>query len=234
MDKKTHEEQLSQPLQANNKQFKIAITYLTGYTGIFKVAILNNKFHFKKSFDDGDYIQITMSPGAYEIESLGSEIKSIVIDKRYYSESNYPFKVKPNFSTLSSSIEKNQTGPIFSFVMENSIRNLLGFEETILYNEYNLSPNLVDILSFDNIFRETDIAHGMVYRGKRSRVIHIWTMTVDPGYKYEERFAGGVTYYMLETKDFISIISFKLKNEIGNLVSFNGQSISFRLSIKEV
>ena len=35
-------------------------------------------------------------------------------------------------------------------------------------------------------------------------------------------------------KDFISNISFKLRNENGEIVSFNGQSITFRLSIKEV
>ena len=30
MDKSTHEEHLSQPLQTNNKQFKIAVTFLSG------------------------------------------------------------------------------------------------------------------------------------------------------------------------------------------------------------
>ena len=39
---------------------------------------------------------------------------------------------------------------------------------------------------------------------------------------------------MMENKDFISAINFKLRNENGNLVSFNGQSIIFRLSIKEL
>ena len=38
MDKSTHEEHLSQPLQTNDKQFKIAITFLSGYNGIFSVT----------------------------------------------------------------------------------------------------------------------------------------------------------------------------------------------------
>ena len=33
MDKSTHEERLSQPLQTNNKQFKIEMTFLTGCNG---------------------------------------------------------------------------------------------------------------------------------------------------------------------------------------------------------
>ena len=39
MDKSIHEEHLSQALQTNNKQFKIAVTFLTGYNGIFNVRI---------------------------------------------------------------------------------------------------------------------------------------------------------------------------------------------------
>ena len=54
-------------------------------------------------------------------------------------------------------------------------------------------------------------------------------MDVDPGYKYIETLCGGVQWYMMETKDIISSISFKLKNENNQLVLFNGQSITFRL-----
>ena len=39
---------------------------------------------------------------------------------------------------------------------------------------------------------------------------------------------------MMQTKDIISSICFKSKNENRNLVSFNGQSLTFRLSIKEI
>ena len=74
----------------------------------------------------------------------------------------------------------------------------------------------------------------MIFRGKRSGIIHNWSMTLDPGYKYVERFAGGISWYKMETRDFISSINFNLKNENGNLVSFNVQSVTFRLSIKEV
>ena len=49
MDNSTHEEHLSQPLQTINKQFKIAITFLTGYKGSFNVSNGNNKFYFSKT-----------------------------------------------------------------------------------------------------------------------------------------------------------------------------------------
>ena len=38
MHKSTHTEHLYEPLQTNNKQFKIAITFLTAYNGIFNIT----------------------------------------------------------------------------------------------------------------------------------------------------------------------------------------------------
>ena len=186
MDKSTHEEHLSQPLQTNNKQFKIAIIFLSAYNGIFNVTFSNNKFSFKKALTDEDSIQITIIAGAYEIESLDDEIKRIIIDKGHYTEANYPFKVNSNFSTLRSIVEKLQQGPIIGFVFDDNIGNFLGFHETILWEEYFLSPNPVNILSFVKIFLVTDKAQGIIFKGKRSGIIHNFTMDVDPGYKYIE------------------------------------------------
>ena len=235
MNKSTHEEHLFQPLQTNNKQFKIAVTFLSAYNGIFNVTNENNRFYFTKSITDDDhYIMITIPPGAYEIESLNGEIKMIIIDDEHFTEANYPFKIKPNFSTLGSIIEISNQESAISFRSSDSIGSLLGFNNRTIYEEYNLSDNPVDIISFDKIFIECDIAQGMIFRGRRSGIIFNFVMDVDPGYRYIHKFHGGVQWYMLETKDFISSINFKLKNENGELISFNGQSVSFRLSIKEV
>ena len=235
MDKSTHEENLSQPLQTNNKQFKIASTFLTGYNATFNVTNANNKFYFTKPISDGDgFVQTTISPGAYELENLNNELKRIFIDEEHYTKANYPFKIKPKFSTLESIMEMTTQGPVITSVPDDSIRDLFGFNKTTIFEEYNLSPNPVDILTFDNIFLESKIARGMIFKGKRSGIIHNFTMDVDTGYKYIEKFRGGVQWYMMESKDITSSICFKFKNENGNFVSFSGQSVTFRLSIKKV
>ena len=234
MDKSTHEELLPQTLQTNNKQFKIAVPFLAGYNGIFNVTISNNKFYFKKSLMDEDFIQITIPPAAYEIKTLSNELRRIIIDKGHYTESDYPFHIKSNFSTLGSIMKIKPQGATIGFVFKDTIGNLLGFDETIVYEEYNLSENPVDIISFDNIFIETDITRGTIFRGKRSGIKHNFTMDVDLGYKYIENVRGGVQWYMMDTKDFISSIIFKLTNGNNNLVPFNGQSVTFRLSFKEI
>ena len=38
MNKSTPGEHLSQPLQTNKKRFKIAVTFLTGFNGLFNVT----------------------------------------------------------------------------------------------------------------------------------------------------------------------------------------------------
>ena len=112
---------------------------------------------------------------------MNKEIKRVFIEEGHSTEVDYPLQIKPNFSTLLSIIGILTQGPIIYFSTSDSIRNLIGFNATTLYEDDNLSHNPVDILSFYNFFFETDIAQGMILRGKRSFTINSWTMTVDPG-----------------------------------------------------
>ena len=47
-------------------------------------------------------------------------------------------------------------------------------------------------------------------------------MDVDLGNKCPEKFRGGFQWYLMGINDFVSKISFTLKNENGELVSING------------
>ena len=51
-DKSTHEEHLAQPLQTHNKQFKLAVTFLSFYNGIFNDTNKNIKLHLAKTITD--------------------------------------------------------------------------------------------------------------------------------------------------------------------------------------
>ena len=149
---------------------------------------------------------------AYELENLNKEIKRIIIEEGHYTEVDYPFSIRANFSTLRSIVERSTQGPVITFVPDDSMEDLLEFNKTTIYEEYNISPNSVDILSFDNKFLEDNIAQGMIFKGNRSGIFHTFTLDVDPGYKYIEKFRCGVQWYMMETKDIISSISLLLKN----------------------
>ena len=55
----------------------------------------------------------------------------------------------------------------------------------------------------------------MIFKGKRSGIIHNFTLDVDPGYICIEIFRGNIQWYMMESKDVISSIDNKIKNENG-------------------
>ena len=182
MDKSTHEEHLSQPLQTNNEQFRKAVTFLTGYNGRFNVTNSNIKFYFTTSISDIDSSFIIIPPGTYELENLDDEIKRICINDGHFTESTYPFKIRPNFSFLGSIIKIDVgIGRQIDFNPNDSIRDLLAFRPKILNGEYNISDHPVDILSFDNIFIETNVSRGLIFKGKQTGIIHNFTMDADPG-----------------------------------------------------
>ena len=53
----------------------------------------------------------------------------------------------------------------------------------------------------------------MIFKGERTAIFHNFKMDVNPGFKYNEKFRGGVQWFMEESKDIISSIRFKLINE---------------------
>ena len=143
------------------------------------------------------------------------------------------FQISPNFTTQGSIIEIDD-GWEANFTYAGTIRIIPGFDATKVSENYKLSDHPVDIISFDNIFVECEVAQGMIINGKINRVIHKFMMDVNPRDKYIEKFRGWIMRFMMESKDFISRINFRLRYENGNLVSFNGQSVTFRLTIKEL
>ena len=193
-DKSIHEH-LSHPLQFIKKQFKIAVTFLTGNIAISNVTNKNNKFYFPVSNVDDHFNVISISPGAYEIENLTNEIKRNIFGEGFFTGGNYPFTLKLIFSTLGSFLElsSNITGSQIGFTPD-SIGGSLGFKPKVIHEEHTSSDYPVDVLSFANVFINTIFARGMVFEGKRSWIIHKFTMDVDPGYKFIEKLRGGIQW----------------------------------------
>ena len=166
--------------------------------------VKKKKFYFAKSITDKvAFIQISILPSAYNLENLKNEIKRIIIEEGHFTEVDYPFTIWPIFLTLGSITETSRQETLISFLSNDSIGNLLGFTAVTIYEDYNLSPNPTDILSFDKIFSETDFAQRKIFKGKRSRIIHIFNMDAVPGYKVVEKTRDGGQRYMMESKDFI-------------------------------
>ena len=135
-----HEAHQSQPLQSNKKEFKIDVTFLSGFKSIFKVTNKKNKFCCTMSSSIDDFNQLTVPPGTYGIESLNNEIKRIIGEEFFFTKAKNSFTIKPSFSILGFIVEisSNITGNHFVFTSDYSIRDLLCFRRVILHEEYNL------------------------------------------------------------------------------------------------
>ena len=123
----------------------------------------NKKFYFTVSINDDQFSVITIREGAYELNSLNDEFKRSNIKEGYFTEENYQFVIKPNFSTLGSLFEfkLSSIGSQISFIPGDSPGDLLGFDAVTSFEKYILSPNPVGFLSFDNIFLECVIVQGI-------------------------------------------------------------------------
>ena len=55
-----------------------------------------------------------------------------IIDEGQYTVSKYPFTIQPNFSTLRYIIEISPKGRIISFMFDESISDLLGFNASTI------------------------------------------------------------------------------------------------------
>ena len=191
MNKPTQEEHLFQSVQINIKQFELVELFLCVCTGVFKTTNKKYKFSFTYSIQDNDFSQTTIPPGVYEIESVNDEIKRIFIKKESVSSERYRFTKKPNFITIKSFIgTSSHRGTQISFVQDDSLGSLLGFNPEVLYEKYNLSPHLVDIISIANIFIGSDCARGTFFECKRTGIIHNFTIEVNPRLKFSDRFSG--------------------------------------------
>ena len=164
------------------------------------------------------------------------KIKGLFSKKNFFAAEISQFVIKPIFSTLGciKEVKSNLIRSQSSFLPDDSVRDLLGFDAVTLHQTYNQSHNPVDILSIDNIFIETDTSQGLFFKGKTSGIIQNFTVEFDPCYKYMENFSRRAQWYMIENQDFISSISFELKIKSNQIVSSNGQSVTFWLSIMEV
>ena len=147
----------------------------------------------------------------------------------------YLVTIKSNFSTLGSLSEiEPERGWQVSFVKDDTTsRDLLGFRAAVLHDEYNLSDRPADIFSFGNFFLETDFAQKKRLSDEDVQE-HFIVSLLDPAYKNVQNFRRENQWFMMETKEHFQKSAFNSKKENGNLASFNGQLVTFRLSINEV
>ena len=67
-----------------------------------------------------------------------------------------------------------------------------------------MSDNDVHVIPIDNISIQNDFDERMVFKGSRTGAFLKFTIDVNPGYIYIEKFNGGIKWFMIEPVDYIS------------------------------
>ena len=77
--------------------------------------------------DKDGFVQTSVLPGTYEFEILNAEGKMFNIEAGLFSEADYPFTMKPKFSTLGFAIENCRQEELFSSIPDDIIGVFRGF-----------------------------------------------------------------------------------------------------------
>ena len=134
---------------------------------------------------------------------MKDQIKRILIEEGYFAETDFLFLIEQTISTLGFIIDFSRQETLISFIPDESIRNPLGFNASIIYEENIIITNPVDKVSVDKLFIGTDNARVIILKSNRSGILHIFKVDVSPSYKSFENFRGGFCWFVVEFKYFI-------------------------------
>ena len=89
-----HFKKISQLPPNDNKQFKIAVTILLGYNGVFKSTNKKYNFYFAVSVNDDGFSVNTTPERALEVKFTIKENYRIFVKKCFlFKEENRPFQI---------------------------------------------------------------------------------------------------------------------------------------------
>ena len=214
-----------------NKSYEAALLSLDTYNSIPNISEGKNNI-FSYSSDNGKtWKTITFFTGAYELTAINNEVERQMIANGDASET--PINITANISRLTSIVNIKNPDYKVNFGVENSIGSVLGFGPVVIGYGYNESPNIVNIMQVNSIIVNIDIIMGSYIKGLPSPAIYSFYPNVGPGYKIIERPNPSLIYYPLSRHD-ISRIRVWLTDQDGNLIDLRGETITVRISIREV
>jgi hypothetical protein len=149
------------------------------------------------------------------------------VNKAYY------INISVSLSTGKATISITNSTYRVDFTQPLTIRNRLGFNSQILSTGDNIAANIVQITNISSINIECSICTGSYINGKLGSVLYTFpSYTVPVGYKIIERITFPV-YLKVELKN-ISSIRFRIIDENGNLINFNGEQISLACELRQI
>jgi len=167
------ETRIQPPLELRGDRWAVGLMSLETYNSIPNITDKNNVFRY--STDSGTtWRDITLAVGSYEISQLNSEIQRLM-------QLNGDSGIKLSHFGICCYITPAKYE--VDFTVANLLAQTLGFGSVILSQGYNISPNIVKILTVNSILVNCDVVGNSYLKGDQTPVLYSFFPNVKPGYK---------------------------------------------------
>jgi len=128
------------------------------------------------------WVEVRIPEGSYDHINIAETIKIVMKRNGHNDES---IKITTNTNTLESVLEIQGDFQV-DFRAQNSISNVLGFQNQVYKEGVHESQDVVNILSINSICVNVDMIGGSYVNGRTQNTISNFFPNVSPGYKIVE------------------------------------------------
>lgn len=170
---------------------------------------------------------IAIPIGTYEFD----EIATYLSREMPKVEKNAYLFLRSNKNTLKSELKANLS--IVFDSKRSTLGTLLGFRDgTLAANTDYISDNIIKITSTNVIRLETNITSGAYSNNRLMRTLHEFYPAVERGYKISE-VPRNIIYLPVSNRS-IHNFTVRIVDQDGNLIDFQGETITLRVHIKRI
>lgn len=227
------------PIQLDSeKHYEIKLLNFESYHSIPNVSANKNAIGFYSPYTSNNEASekdktlniIRIATGAYEIDSLSDIINSTMQNDFRHMSPTPKITIRSNPNTMKTELLSNVE---ITFDVPNSIASLLGFarDDKLLPMKKHISTSKAKVLDINIIRIECNIATGSFVNGHPSHSIYEFFPTVSPGYKISLTQVSDLYLPVINPGE-ISVITFRIVDQDGNLVDFRGENIAIRVHIR--
>ena len=149
------------PMQLDkNKKYEMALVNLETYYSFPNIDASNN--YFRYSPDGGvKWVEIFIPEGSCDIVDINDTIQQKMRQNGHYDSVNedYYITISANANTLKAVMILDNNYQV-DFRQAHSVSGVLGFKNVIYTTNYQESENVVNILSVNSLYVNTDIIAG--------------------------------------------------------------------------
>ena len=218
------ETQFSPPLSFDpGFKYELALVSLESYYSFPNITEDNNKL---KVFLNGKWHEIIIPVGCYELTDIATELERQVVEKGGRKGS---VVLTPNLNTFRC-IMTLSVGVSVDMKGDNSIRQVLGFDEKIYSAKRNVSEHTVKIMRVNSILVHSNLIGSSYLNGSQQPIIFAFFPAALPGEKIIEK--PNTLIYLPVELDVIPHIAAWLTDQDNIPLDLQGEKLTLKLHIR--